>query len=136
MDNRRGSEAVHSQYNLNEATFILIGDLQREAFILSNKYRNFNGSFDRWQSIRLLISARFKEKEKEKLDNLEEEFDKNIIVKYPKDLDSESAKRNYNHKIYYQEKKKNLNKYINYLMILMRVYKIGPTDLEKKHRLS
>ncbi len=136
MNDKKDGGAVHSQYNLNEATFFLIADLQREAFVLSNRYKNFDGSFNRWQSIRLLISSRFEDKEKEQLDKLEEEFDEQISFIYPKEINNQHQKTKYNHKIYYEVKRKKLNDYVKYLMILMRLYKIGPTDLEKKHRLS
>lgn len=129
-----------SQYNLNERTASLIADIQEEALSLSNSYK-FNSAFDKWQSIRLLIEARFNGDEIKELDKLEEVFTNKIIINYPSKLcDSKpmyglSERDSYIKKEGLRIKKFRLNKYVKYIMSLMRVYKLGMTDKEKKTRL-
>jgi len=130
-----------SQYNLNERSTSLIADIQEEAFRLSNSYK-FNHSFDKWQSIRLLIEARFDNDEIEKLDNLENDFHDPIIINFPNGLSTSkpmyglSQRDNYVKKEGLTIKRQRLNKYIKYIMTLMRLYKLGMTDREKKTRLD
>lgn len=132
---------AESQYNLNERITTLIADMQEEAFTLSSTYK-LNDSFDKWQSIRLLIEARFNEPETDKLDSLEEEFLEKIIITYPHGLSTSkpmyglSSKDSYIKKEGLRIKKHRLNKYVKYIMILMRLYKIGMTDKEKITRLT
>lgn len=136
MDTYVKDGVVHSKYNLNEATFLLIADLQREAFDLSNKGKNSDGAFERWQSIKLLLEPRFNKEEIEKLDLIESKFYNQVKIKYPIHLKTENEKRKYNYDAYRIIKRIRLNGYVKYLMILMRLYKIGTTDLEKKHKLN
>lgn len=132
---------TESQYNLNERITTLIADIQEKAFILSNAYK-FNASFDKWQSIRLLIEARFNDDEMTELDELENTFNEKIIITYPIGLSSQkpmhglSQKDNYIKVEGLKIKKDRLNEYVKRIMGLMRVYKIGLTDKEKITRLT
>lgn len=132
---------AESQYNLNERITTLIADIQEKAFILSNAYK-FNASFDKWQSIRLLIEARFNKDEIKELNELEESFSERIIVAYPivlsiqRPMHGLSQRDNYIRIEGLKIKKDRLNKYIKCIMKLMRAYKIGLTDKEKKVRLT
>ncbi len=135
-DNTRSA----SQYNLNERSASLIADIQEEALALSNSYK-FNASFDKWQSIRLLIEARFQIEEIVILDKLEERFTEKIIINCPLGLPTSkpmyglSKRDTYIKKEGLRIKKRKLNRYVKEIMSLMRLYKIGMTDREKKTRL-
>ncbi len=137
-NNEKRSE---SQYNLNERSTTLIADMQEQAFVLSNSYK-LNASFDKWQSIRLLIEARFSTTERERLDELEELFMEKILVEFPNGLSNSKPMYGLSQKDRYIKseglfvKKQRLHKYVKYLMELMRIYKIGLTDKEKRTRLT
>ena len=130
-----------SQYNLNERSTALIADMQEEAFLLSAAYK-LNDSFDKWQSIRLLIEARFNIDETDELNKLEKQFLDKITITYPHELSLSkpmyglSPRDNYIKKEGLKIKKFKLNNYVKYIMTLMRLYKIGMTDKQKKTRLS
>lgn len=141
MDNIIDSPRSESQYNLNERSTSLIADLQEDAFRLSNSHK-YGPSFDKWQSIRLLIEARFDYKEKTKLDKLERIFLKRIMIQYPQRLSMSKTIYGLSEREFYIKKKGlevkryRLHLYVKFLMELMRAYKIGLTDKQKKTRLS
>ncbi len=138
-----------SAYNLNLANIVLIGDLQREAFILSNKGRS-EQAYLRWQSIRLLIENRFEDDERRELDELEEEFEEPLVVDIPKSLKGEvgerkttftrSPKQTARIRFLNDSKesvqRKNLANYIKCIMRFMRKYKMDLGDKEKRVKLS
>ncbi|KKL63781.1 hypothetical protein LCGC14_2171700 [marine sediment metagenome] len=142
MENDSSKQTKESAYNLNEANFLLIASLQQQAFNLSNKKR-FNESFDRWQDIRILIEPRFETYERTKLDQLENNFKGPTKIKIPFNLSScismkDGLSNLDKYKIYHINKIKSfkLNRFVKYLMLLMRKYQISQTDKSKVTKLD
>lgn len=131
-----------SHYNLNETDFLLLADLQREAFQLRNVKKNYIASFERWRSIRMLIDARFDDKETKILDEIEESFWKPQEIQVPDKLSgissfgNKSPKKTYIIKIIRSRKLKVLDEYITQIRALMKLHKIAMTDLETKAMLE
>ncbi len=127
-----------SQWNLNDASFHLIADLQREAIYLMN-HQKYNPSLERWIAINKLVESIFSDTEIKMMDRLAEDYFKPIKITFPEKLmESLSDKKI---KILKQRlpltiKKKRLAKYVRELMILMRRYSLYLTEKEKKHKLS
>lgn len=131
-----GHEVKESAYNLRQSNILLIADLQREAFELLNKNNNPGASFQRWQSIRLIIENRFDDAERENLDKSEVEFYSPFKTKRPSNLQPYSMeKKNYD---YYARRvlRTRLSKYVSKIMVLMRKYGLDLGDKEVKVRLS
>ncbi len=136
------NETRESQYNLNESTTLLIGDLQRDALELSNSF-NYAGALEKWNSIRILIEARFDDDEVDALDELYKKFYNISPANIPINLKSKfdmvtglNSKEIFQRQYLRYNQKKRLHEFVRELMILMREYKISTTDKEKKTRLS
>ena len=130
-------------YNLNETDFLLLADLQREAFRLRNTKKDYIESLQRWKSVRMLIDARFEKTEREALDKIEEEFwegPKNLDL--PKGInDNRSFGDASPEKKYITKRKRShqlskLDEYTIKLRELMKSYRIAMTGLEKKDKLD
>lgn len=136
------SKQTESRYNMNESNFVLLGELQTEAFRYMNN-KDFNRAMDRWQSIRFIVQSVFKETERETLDEIEEEFGKPLSFSIPERLNEYkimgskfSPKQIFVNNVFKIHKQKQIKIYINTLTGFLRTYKISMTDLDKKKKLS
>lgn len=137
------SKATVSRYNMNEANFMLLGQLQQEAFYLSNVKRNFTAAFDRWNSIRLIVESVFTDGEKTALDSIDKDFHKSLRLRIPKDLKDtkhmggkKTEQELYIYNAFQIHKTEHLQLFIRELSMLLRRYKISMTDLDKKKKLG
>lgn len=144
MDNNKDNTAA-TQYNLNGAIMMLIAELQKDAINDSHKGR-YQSSFEKWESIRHLIEARFDDGECDLLNELGKQFLKPVpIINVPQQLKPQNyyqvdykkkERENYIKNHYSSIKKNRLINYIQTLQKLMRKYGLSLTDLEKKIKLN
>lgn len=131
-----------SKYNLNESDFMLIGELQKEAFYYRNTKRNYSEAFQRWVSISLMIDCRFESDERDELNTIQSKFTQVPKIDVPQNLNpfasfgSMSPRKKYLLKQLSKHKIEVLDEYIQKLRTLMRTYKIALTDLERKAKLD
>jgi len=140
MENKENKS--QSKYNLNESDFLLLGKLQEEAFYYRNIKRDYYASLERWVSVRVMVGSRFETSECEELDNIHTEFSKIPKIKMPNNLSrvpsfgNLSPRSKFIKTILTSHKISILDKYSMKLRLLMRLYKIALTDLEKKAELD
>lgn len=133
---------TESRYNMNESNFVLLGDLQREAFNFMNVKKDLISSMDRWQSIKFIVESLFTNRERQSLDIIEKEFSKQLKFNVPNSLSTGkpmyalSPKQKFINNVYYGHRIKQLRYYIRKLFILLRQYKVSMTDLDKKRKLG
>ncbi len=136
------SKQTESRYNMNESNFVLLGELQREAYTFMNVKKDYNSCMDRWMSIRSIIESVFSDTELESLDDIEQEFSKSLRFNVPEGFNTSksfyglSERQKYINKVYQTHRLKHLRSYIRNLSIFMRKYKISMTDLDKKKGLT
>ncbi len=127
---------------MNESNFVLLGELQNEAFRFMNVKKDYGSAMDRWKSIMFIVESVFTEPEIKNLDDIEEEFNKMLKFNVPKNLSTSkpmygiSARQKFIINVYQKHKLKHLRNYIRSLSCLLRQYKVSMTDLDKKKKLS
>lgn len=127
---------------MNESNFVLLGELQTEAFRFMNVKKDYLSAMDRWNSIMFIVESVFTDTERESLDKIEEEFSKTLSFKVPTNLSTSkpmygvSARQRFIINVYQKHRLKHLRNYIRSLSSLLRQYKVSMTDLDKKKKLS
>lgn len=127
---------------MNESNFVLLGELQMEAFRFMNVKKDYGSAMDRWKSIMFIVESVFTETETKNLDDIEEEFNKILKFHVPENLSNSkpmygvSAKQKFIINVYQKHRLKHLRNYIRSLSSLLRQYKVSMTDLDKKKKLS
>jgi len=146
MDNKdvTGDEAktnsvpVGTSYNLNEAIFKLLGELQNKVFYFRNDKRNYYRAFENAKSMKITISAHLDDDEKKELLKIEKKFKEKIDYKIPA-YDPFISNKPYIDRAQRLEqgrKKEILDEYMEKLNEFMKKYKISTTNAEKKFKLG
>ena len=135
VDNKTTKEGTN--FNLDVATFALLGNLQGRAIDLQLK-RKYLKALEVWQSIGQLIEPCIGNTESKKLERYDEIISKEFNIEVPEYL-SRTKKFNglSNAKIYWDEKiglhrKKQVDFYSRYILRLMKDHKITLTGKEIK----
>ncbi len=141
MENNEDKQTQDTRYNLDGATFQLLGELQRSAVSFTLK-RSFDEAFNRWVSIRTLIEPCIEDDESKDLDILENQYHRLIYFKIPEGLDDVKPFLGLSKKELFKENKINqfksikLKRYSKQILRFMKKYSLTLTGKEMKTELN